>query len=83
MKKYTVAAVPGGYAVAYAHCHLGSVIHTEFSDRRAAEREAARLEMQHQAEQARAALSKSQHRQLAISHAERRTVRWLEPDAFA
>jgi len=81
MKKFFVCAIPGGYAVAYHHAHLGVTAMSDHLTRDGAEAEADRQNLRHEAELARAAASKMANRQHAFSAG--RPVRWFEPDAFA
>ena len=82
MNHFTVA-VPGGFAVAY-HRHTGELFAvSEHATRATAEKEAYSLNAQYAARRA-AAIAQAhaaRHRQHAF--AERRPVRWFEPDAFA
>ncbi len=79
--KYRLVALPTGYAVAYHHSALGWTSISEHAARESAEAECERRNLAHQAALAMAASSLQQHRQHAI--AERRSVRYFEPDAFA
>ncbi|WP_312129365.1 hypothetical protein [Diaphorobacter nitroreducens] len=81
MKRFFVVAVPGGYAVASMHAALGLVARSEHYARDSAEAEAERLNMQAEADLARARSTIAVQRQHAFN--ERRSVRWFEPDAFA
>lgn len=81
MKKYTVAAVPGGYAVVHQHALLGLTSVEECHTREGAYAGAARWNLRHETEQAKQALSLAVHREHAMQP--RRSVRWIEPDAFA
>jgi len=79
--KYRLVTLPTGYAVAYLHAVGGWTAVSEHATRDSAEREAQRLNLAHQAALAMAASSLQQHRQHAFT--ERRSVRYIEPDAFA
>lgn len=79
MLKYNAHAIKGGYAVAYTapRGHLVAVM--DCATRQAAQREADRLNLLQQAQQRAADLAGlRQH-----AYAERRPVRWFEPDAYA
>lgn len=79
--KYRLVAIPTGYAVAYHHATGGWTTLSEHLERASAESEVQRLNLAHQAALVMAASSLQQHRQHAF--AERRSVRYFEPDAFA
>lgn len=81
MKKYFVAAVPGGFAVVHQHATLGLIAVEECHTRKGAEAGAARWNLRHETELAKQALSLAIHREHAMQP--RRSVRWFEPDAFA
>ncbi|GKT19547.1 hypothetical protein AVHY2522_22870 [Acidovorax sp. SUPP2522] len=79
--RYSVVAMPGGYAVAYPHVNLGLVAVWEGPTRPAAEAEADRLERNYQAQLAAQALSIARMREHAMRP--KRPVRWFPNDAFA
>jgi hypothetical protein len=79
--KYSVIAQPDGYAVAYPHASGGWVAHSMHCQRNTAETEAQALNEDHAAAVKAAQSSLQMHREHAF--AERRPVRYFEPDAFA
>lgn len=79
MLTYTAHAIPGGYAVAYRRPDGTLCAVMDCGTREAAQREADRLNEHQQAQHKAAQLAGlRQH-----AFAERRPVRWFEPDAFA
>ena len=72
-------AIPGGFACAYRSPRGYLVAESDHPTRDSAQREADRLNAQYEADIARAQAAR--FRQHAF--AERRPVRWFEPDAFA
>ncbi len=79
--RYRVVALPGRWAVAYAHVALGLVCVIECATRPAACAEAQRLESAYIASQKAAQMSLALHREHALNP--RRSARYFEPDAFA
>jgi len=81
MKKYTIAAIRGGYAVVCQHATLGMISVEECHTREGAEAGVERWNLRHETELAKQSLSLAIHREHAMQP--RRSVRWFEPDAFA
>lgn len=77
---YRVFAIQGGYAVAFVRPDARATVVMETHSREAADENAARRNVELQAEKARQRL-----REIAnmSTWGERRPVRWFEPDAFA
>lgn len=77
---YRVFAIQGGFAVAFVRPDARATIVMETHCRESADVDAARRNVELQAEQARQRL-----REIAnlSTWGERRPVRWFEPDAFA